>query len=144
VRIGMSLPRLNAMLDEKLPLPPAKDGQACFYVTTKKQPRLSFMMLQGQLARIDVRDPGVTTTTGIQVGDSEKRALQVYGGRLKVGPHKYIDHGQYLTAKSSDGHCGIRFETEDVKIATRRTLPVREQPALSRCPCSSAAHLVLC
>jgi hypothetical protein len=65
-----------------------------------------------------VRDPGVTTTTGIQVGDSDKHALQVYGSRLKVGPHKYIDHGQYLTAKSSAGHCGIRFETEDGKIAT--------------------------
>jgi len=112
----MSLPRLNAMLDEKLPLPPAKDGQACFYVTTKKQPRLSFMMLQGRLARIDVRDPGVTTTAGIQVGDSEKHARQVYGSRLKVGPHKYIDNGHYLTAKSSDGRYGIRFETDDEKI----------------------------
>ena len=100
----MSLPQLNAMLDEKLPLPPAKDDQACFYVTTKKQSKLSFMMLQGRLARIDVRDPGVTTTTGIQVGDSDKHALQVYGSRLKVGPHKYNGHGQYLTAKSSDGH----------------------------------------
>jgi hypothetical protein len=60
----MSLPRLNAMLDEKLPLPPAKDDQACFYVTTKKQPRLSFMMLQGRLAHIDVRDPGVNNDHG--------------------------------------------------------------------------------
>jgi hypothetical protein len=77
VPCGMSLPQLNAMLHEKLPLPPAKDDQACFYVTTKKQPKVSFMMLEGRLARIDVRDPGVTTTTGIQVGDSEKHALQV-------------------------------------------------------------------
>jgi hypothetical protein len=38
VRIAMSLPQLNAMLDEKLPLPPAKDDQVCFYATTKKQP----------------------------------------------------------------------------------------------------------
>jgi len=37
---------------------------------------------------------------------------------LKVGPHKYIDNGHYLTAKSSDGHYGIRFETEDGKITT--------------------------
>jgi hypothetical protein len=118
VRIGMSLPQLNAMLHEKLPLPPAKDDQACFYVTTKKQPKLSFMMLEGRLARIDVRDPGVTTATGIQVGDSEKHALQVYGSSLKVGPHKYIANGHYLTAKSSDGHYGIRFETEDGKITT--------------------------
>jgi hypothetical protein len=35
---------------------------------------------------------------------------------LKVGPHKYIDNGHYLTAKSNDGHYGIRFETEDGKI----------------------------
>lgn len=45
------------MLHEKLPLPPAKDDQACFYVSTKKQPKLSFMMLEGLLARIDVKDP---------------------------------------------------------------------------------------
>jgi hypothetical protein len=30
VRIGMSLAQLNAMLHEKLPLPPAKDDSACF------------------------------------------------------------------------------------------------------------------
>ena len=58
MRIGMSLPQLNVMLHEKLPLPPAKDDQACFYVTTKKQPKLFFMMLEGRLARIDVRIPG--------------------------------------------------------------------------------------
>jgi hypothetical protein len=57
-----------------------------------------------------------TTAAGTQVGDSEKHSLQVYGSRLKVGPHKYIDNGHYLTAKSSDGNYGIRFETEDGKI----------------------------
>lgn len=114
----MSLPQLSAMLHEKLPLPPAKDDQACFYVSTKKQPKLSFMMLEGLLARIDVKDPGVKTPRGIQVGDSENHALQVYGSRLKVSPHKYIDNGHYLTAKSSDGDYGIRFETEDGKITT--------------------------
>jgi hypothetical protein len=74
VRIGRSLSQRNAMLDAKFPLPPAKDDQACFYVTTKQR-KLSFMMLEGRLARIDVRDPGETTTPGIQVGDSVKYAL---------------------------------------------------------------------
>ena len=75
----MSPPQLNAMLHEKLPLPLAKDdpGDASTE-PTKKLPKLSFMMLEGRLARIDVRDPGVTTAAGIQVGDSEKHALQVY------------------------------------------------------------------
>lgn len=56
VRIGMSLPQLNTVLHEKLPLPAAKDDQACFYVRAKQQPKLSFMMLEGRLARIDVRE----------------------------------------------------------------------------------------
>ena len=74
------------------------------------------MLLEGRLGRIEVHNPGVLTDTGIKVGDSERQALQAYGGRLKVGPHKYIDNGHYLTAKSSDGHYGIRFETEDGRI----------------------------
>jgi hypothetical protein len=71
-------------------------------------------MLEGRVARIE--DPGVPTTTGIQVGAAEKHALQIYDSRLKDGPHKYIDNGHYLTAKSSDGHYGIGFETEDGEI----------------------------
>ncbi len=69
VRIGMSPPQLNTVLHDKLPLPAAKDA-----VRAKKQPKLSFMVLEGRLARIDVRAPGPRTTMGIQVGDSEKHA----------------------------------------------------------------------
>jgi hypothetical protein len=116
VNIGMSLPQLNALLTEKFVVPAAKDDRACFYVTPKKQRKLSFMILDGRLGRIDVEKAGVQTSTGIQVGDSEKHALQIYGRRLKVEPHKYIDNGHYLTAKSDDGKFGIRFETEDGNI----------------------------
>jgi hypothetical protein len=116
VKIGMSLSQLNTLLTEKFVLPAEKDDRACFYVTPKKQPKLSFMMLDGKLGRIDVKKPGVQTSTGIQVGDSEKHATQVYGRRLKIEPHQYIDNGHYLTAKSDDGKFGIRFETEDGKI----------------------------
>src|SRR5271157_3225593 len=118
VKIGMNLSQLNALLSEKFVMPAEKDDRACFYVTPKKQPKLSFMMLDGRLGRIDVKKPGVQTSTGIQVGDSEKHALQIYGRRLKVEPHHYIDNGHYLTAKSDDGRFGIRFETEDEKITT--------------------------
>ncbi|MFI5094835.1 MAG: hypothetical protein ACHQIK_15445 [Candidatus Acidiferrales bacterium] len=116
VKIGMSLSQLNALLNEKFVMPAEKDDRACFYVSPKKQPKLSFMMLDGRLGRIDVEKPGVQTSTGIQVGDSEKHTFQIYGHRLKAEPHHYIDNGHYLTAKSDDGRFGIRFETEDGKI----------------------------
>jgi hypothetical protein len=74
------------------------------------------MMLEGLLGRIDVREPGVKTLTGLQVGDSEERALEAYDQELTVDKHKYVDEGHYLTAKSSDGRYGIRFETDGKKI----------------------------
>jgi hypothetical protein len=116
VKIGMKLPALNAALGEKFAMPQSKNEQSCFYLTPKKQPGVAFMMIDGKLARIDVRESGVRTTTGIQVGDSQARALQIYGDKLNVEKHKYLDEGHYLTVKSSDGHYGIRFESDGKKI----------------------------
>jgi hypothetical protein len=38
VKIGMSLPQLNAALHERCVLPKEKDDQACFYVKPAEQP----------------------------------------------------------------------------------------------------------
>ena len=118
VRAGMTLTELNKTLHVRFMLPKDKDEQACFYVTPKAQPKVAFMILDGRLGRIDVDKAGVKTSLGIQVGDSEKKALETYGKTLKVGPHKYIDNGHYLTVKSADAHYGIRFETEGGKITS--------------------------
>jgi len=117
VKIGMTLAQLNAVLHEKLMKDP-QDDQACFYVNPKGHPHVSFMIENGKVARIDVQNPGISTSSGIRVGDSEARAKQAYGAKLKIDPHKYIDDGHYLTVRSSDGHFGIRFETEKGKITT--------------------------
>lgn len=75
------------------------------------------MIENGHLVRVDVDKAGVATDEGVQVGDSEERAKQVYGSRLKVEPHHYTD-GHYLTVRSQSGGYGIRFETEKGKIET--------------------------
>ena len=117
-RIGMTIAQLNIALHEKFTKPTAKDEQGCFYADPKSQPEILLMVENGRLARIEVNGPGVFTSTGIQVGDTEKHALQVYGRRLKVEPHAYTaeDGGHYLTAKSADGRYGIRFETDGKQI----------------------------
>jgi hypothetical protein len=111
----MSLSQLSTVLHERFSKPADKGDQGCFYVNPKKHPHLNFMIENGRVARVDVDDPGVSTSARIQVGDSETHAKQVYGSRLKVEPHHYTD-GHYLTARSSDGHNGIRFETDQGKI----------------------------
>ena len=83
VKVGMNLAQLNTVLREKFAIPESKDEQACFYVdTAAAHPHISFMIVNGRLARIDVDGTGLPTANGIQVGDAEERAKQVYGSRL--------------------------------------------------------------
>ena len=116
IRIGMTLEQLNKALEEKFTGPERKNEADCYYESMTKPPKLLLMMLEGRLARIEVKEPGVKTASGIQVGDSEAKAQKAYGARLKIEPHKYADNGRYLTVKTSDGRRGIRFETENGKI----------------------------
>ncbi len=115
VKIGMSLPQLNTALHERFAMPENKEDQGCFYVTAAKHPRVSFMIENRPLVRIDVDKTGVPTTEGVQVGDSEEHVKQVYGSRLKIGPQHYTD-GHYLTLRNGDH--GIRFETDEGKVST--------------------------
>jgi hypothetical protein len=117
VKVGMTLSQLNTVLHEKFSMPHSKDEQSCFYVGPTKHAQIAFMIQAGRLVRIDVDEAGVSTAEGIQVGDSESRALQVYGPRLRVKPHAYTGpQGHYLTIRSSNGRYGIRFETGEGKI----------------------------
>jgi hypothetical protein len=69
VKVGMTLAQLNSALHQHFSLP--ADDQACFYVKPKNHPQVRFMIEDGSLVRVDVNKPGVATTQGIQVGDTE-------------------------------------------------------------------------
>ena len=118
VTIGMTLSQVNKILHENLTMPKDTADEGCFYVKTTKHPHIAFMIEDGRLTRVDVDARGIFTARHIQVGDSEARAIRVYGQKLEVGPHHYIDEGHYLTIRSSNGRYGIRFETDKGKILT--------------------------
>lgn len=115
VKIGMTLVELSAALNQELG-PDETDPQGCFYITPKGHDHVAFMIIDGHVARVEVNAPGVATTTGLQVGDTELHARQRYGAKMKVTSHQYIDTGHYLTIRSHDGRYGVRFETDKGKI----------------------------
>ncbi len=95
----------------------ASGNESCFYVQSKGHRQFSFMIMNGRVARIDVTRSGVSTASGIQVGDSEAETIKTYGSGLKVEPHAYsAPDGHYLTIRSKDGRYGLRFETYKGKI----------------------------
>jgi hypothetical protein len=115
VKIGVSLPQLSAVLHAKL-TEEESGSDNCYYVTAPGHDHVGFMLIDGRVARVDVNAPGVATTTGVQVGDSEAHVRAIYGARMKVTAHTYVDSGHYLTVRSSDGRYGLRFETDSGKI----------------------------
>jgi hypothetical protein len=113
VKIGMSLPELSSVLNETFSMPEDKNDQGCFYVHPSNHLHLALMIEDGRLVRVDVDKPGIPTTEGIQVGDSETKALGVYGANLKVSEHQYTGpEGHYLTLGPIKDQYGIRFETD--------------------------------
>jgi hypothetical protein len=117
VKVGMSRAQLSAVLhDEFIEGPSSNDS--CSYVHARGNDRLWFMLIDGKLVRVDVNGPGIKTSTGIQVGDSEASVRGVYGNKVEVSPDTYTDTGHYLTVRSPDGVYGTRFETDNGKVTS--------------------------
>jgi hypothetical protein len=115
VKVGMTLAELTAIFHQKL-AEEDSGSDNCYYVTVPGHDHVGFMIIDSHVARVDVNARGVSTVTGIQVGDTEAQVRKIYGTRMKVTAHQYVDNGHYLTVRSADGRYGIRFETDGGKI----------------------------
>jgi hypothetical protein len=116
VKLGMTLAQLKATFHQNLREDNDAASENCFYVHAKGHEHIRFMIEDGKLTRIDVDARGISTNSGLQVGDAEARVHQFYGTKVKVTPHKYVDTGRYLTVHFQDPRYGIRFETDKGKI----------------------------
>jgi hypothetical protein len=99
----------------------------CDHVTldgkSSAEARLLFMVVEGRIARVEVRDSTVATAAGARIGDSEARVNALYPGRVRVEPHKYTD-GHYLIVPRGPGADSLYrlvFETD----ATGRVTALR-------------------
>lgn len=120
IQIGMTDEALEAVVGMAI-APPADEEEAACRYAFPDGPRagMSFLLLDGRLARIDVDRPGILTSPGASVGDSEADIASLYGPSLRVSNHFYRgSDGKYLTVFSPDGKHGVRFET-DGQIVTR-------------------------
>ena len=116
LRIGMTLDQVVAAAGEDAN-PEAVGGpepEACDEFRPANAPEGILVMIErGVLTRISVlANNGVATSAGIRVGDPADRVLQVYGDRVVLDPHKYVDPpAAYLTVWREGGERrGIRYE----------------------------------
>jgi hypothetical protein len=79
------------------------------------------MVVNGQVARVEVSNAAVATTAGARVGDTEARITALYPGRVQTTPHKYTD-GRYLTVRgaAADSVHRLVFETDGQRVTRYR------------------------
>jgi hypothetical protein len=95
-------------------------SDGCTFVKPVHGPKgISFMVIDGRIARVDVENPFTVTAEGARVGDSEARIKRLYSGRVRVTRHAYIE-GHYLTIIAPDRKHGIVFETDGAKVTQYR------------------------
>jgi hypothetical protein len=97
--------------------------------------RAHFMVVNGQIARVDVNDSSISTAEGARMGDSEQRIMELYSGRVTVQPHKYTD-GHYLVVAPGaavDSGFNLIFETDGQKVTTYRAGRMPEVEYIEGC-----------
>jgi hypothetical protein len=85
----------------------------CHYRSAERQPGVRYAVDGEVITRIETRDARYATISGVHVGDTTERALQVYGKRLNSAPHPYFDRGRVLTVFSPDRKFALVMEAND-------------------------------
>lgn len=119
VKIGMSVEEAQEALGAKLVAEGPLDNAECHYLRPEPAVEgLWLMISKDRVVRIEVNAPGITTRSGLGVGDSETRVKELFPS-VEVTPHKYVaPDGSYLTVWTRDHKAAVRFETLQGKVTS--------------------------
>ncbi|WP_119302438.1 hypothetical protein [Dongia deserti] len=112
VKIGMSVDEAAQALGVKLVSDGPIDEPECHYLRPEPEVEgLWFMISNDRVVRVEVNARGITTKSGLGVGDSEAHLKEAWP-TIEVTPHKYVaPDGNYLTIWARDRKSAVRFET---------------------------------
>jgi hypothetical protein len=81
---------------------------------------VAFLVGQDRLLRVDVIAPGVTTTTGLGLGQTETEAKRLYGGRLRSTASTTSTGGHVLTLVQAGTDLRLVIETDGQVVTSMR------------------------
>ena len=135
VRIGMPFDEAKRLTGMKFSDPKAyeatNDTNECTYVTFPDGPKdLSFMLIHGVIARIDViRTATNRTTEGVGLGTPERDIRRIYRhAKIKIAPSHYEGNAGREITVTMPGHRGLRyFFATDLKKVIGMTIGRRRE-----------------
>jgi hypothetical protein len=119
LRTGMSVAEARGAVGGDFAAP----DSGCVHVPVSAAPgRVLAMVVDGRVARLEVKDSLVATDRGARVGDTEARVDSLYLGHVRAEPHKYTD-GRYLVVtppSPADSAYRLVFETDGQRVLEYR------------------------
>lgn len=110
-------------------LPGNPNGAACHYLLPRKDGKaLTFMMVDGHFARVDVLAGGALAPGGGHIGMRIDALRTLYAGRIKATPNKYDDAATDLRVTPPAGESGLLlFEADKTGKVTAWRIGKAEQ-----------------
>jgi hypothetical protein len=135
IRVGMTIQQAEASARRRLLSQGGKLGN-CWYVKPQGGPRdISFMVIDGQIARVDIYgNSPITTVSGARIGDCEDRIKSLYA--VRITPHEYVRGGHYLTFVPNDRserQYRMVFETDGKRVKLIRAGRLPEVEYIEAC-----------
>ncbi|GAA5070357.1 lectin [Lysobacter panacisoli] len=96
-------------------LKPDQPGGCYYLMPQPRSPdgyRLAFMFEDQRFVRMDVDVADIEAPGGGRVGMGEKDIQRLYGSRVQVQNHKYVEGGHYLRIPDANGPGVLLFETD--------------------------------
>lgn len=116
MQFGAQLRDLESRLNERAK--PRKREFACDFVRFNKYPGVYFMVENGIVTRADVA-PNIPNASGVRIGMPLSAVKRRFPG-IKVEPHKYDEHGHYLSLPTADGKAALVFEESNGRVTKVR------------------------
>jgi hypothetical protein len=124
IRTGMSAEQVLRLADWP-GMETKKQPQDCWYLTYDGNgANFRLMIIKDVVVRIELGGKSTLRTfSGAHIGSTEDELKALYGPRLDIQPHKYVEHGHTITMKSGSGEYGLRFETAGGKVTAIQSGP---------------------
>lgn len=108
----------------------------CGYMRPRYGPGgVSFMMIGGRIARIEIDSCQLKTGRGARIGHTEARVKELHVG-IEVSSHRYDDNGRYLTfvpKDAIDSQYRLLFETDGKQVTKFRAGRIPEVEWVEGC-----------